>query len=89
MLYLFDVIKDKIKLKHCHCIDNWVFKLHYRATTIIYLIATILVTSREYMGEHIQCITDIKENGFQKVVDTFCFFTSTFSVVSFIRSRLK
>jgi hypothetical protein len=82
MLYLFDVIKDKIKLKHCHCIDNWVFKLHYRATTIIYLIATILVTSREYMGEHIQCITDIKENGFQKVVDTFCFFTSTFSVVN-------
>ncbi|RZC32478.1 Innexin domain containing protein, partial [Asbolus verrucosus] len=83
MLGLFAVIKDKIKPKFgSHCIDNWVFQLHYRATTIIFLIATILVTSREYVGEHIKCISNMHADGFSKVVETFCFFTSTFTVIS-------
>ena len=83
MLGLFDVIKDQLKPKFGSiCIDNWVFKLHYRATCIIFFIATILVTSREYIGEHIKCITDMSSPGFEKVIETFCFFTTTFTVVS-------
>ncbi|KAJ3640676.1 hypothetical protein Zmor_027222 [Zophobas morio] len=82
MLGLFDVIKDQLKPKFGSiCIDNWVFKLHYRATCIIFFIATILVTSREYIGEHIKCITDMSSPGFEKVIETFCFFTTTFTVV--------
>lgn len=35
---------------------------------------------REFIGEHIRCITDGSIPG--KVIDTFCFFTPTFTVVS-------
>lgn len=60
-------------------IDNLAFKFHYRATFIILLVCTILVTSRQYIGEHIRCITGgtIPEH----VINTFCFFTTTFTVI--------
>ncbi|XP_055841959.1 innexin inx7 [Episyrphus balteatus] len=58
--------------------DNFLFKLHYRFTFIILLIATVLVTSRQYIGEHIKCISgSIPEH----IINTFCFFTTTFTVV--------
>mgnify|MGYP005984517875 FL=1 len=81
MLTTFESIKKNFKLKpQTVCIDNWIFRLHYRITTLIFLVATILVTSRQYIGEHIRCISDkgVPDN----VLNTFCFFTSTFTVVS-------
>ncbi|XP_075156932.1 innexin 7 [Haematobia irritans] len=59
-------------------IDNFVFKLHYRWTFIILLVATILVCSRQYIGEHIKCISDTIPS---HVVNTYCFFTPTFTLV--------
>lgn len=59
-------------------IDNFVFKLHYRYTFIVLIVATILVTSRQYIGEHIKCISDSIP---AHVINTFCFFTTTFTVV--------
>lgn len=80
MLKTFEGIRKNFKLKpQTYCIDNWIFKLHYRVTTLCFLTATVLVTSRQYIGEHIQCISD---NGVPAhVMNTFCFFTSTFTVV--------
>ncbi|KAF7284330.1 hypothetical protein GWI33_022313 [Rhynchophorus ferrugineus] len=62
-----------------YSIDNWVFRLHYRASFLILLACTILVCSRQYIGEHIHCIADggVPEN----VMNTFCFFTSTFTLI--------
>lgn len=60
-------------------IDNIVFKLHYRWTFIILIVATILVTSRQYIGEHIKCISDTIP---AHVINTYCFFTPTFTLVS-------
>ncbi|RZC32480.1 Innexin domain containing protein [Asbolus verrucosus] len=80
MLGTFEAIKKNFKIKpQNYHIDNWIFQLHYRITTLIFLIAMILVTSRQYIGEHIKCISDkgIPEH----VMNTFCFFTSTFTVV--------
>ncbi|KZC03794.1 PREDICTED: innexin inx7-like [Dufourea novaeangliae] len=82
VLATFSVLKDHVKLKvtqEAVAIDNIVFKLHYRATFLILLISSLLVTSRQYIGEHIRCITD--SGLVEAVINTFCFFTSTYTVV--------
>jgi hypothetical protein len=38
--------------------DNVVFRLHYKATTIILIAFTFLVTCRQYDGNSIYCISD-------------------------------
>ncbi|XP_020296877.1 innexin inx7-like isoform X2 [Pseudomyrmex gracilis] len=78
----FSVLKDHVKFKvnqNAIVIDNLVFRLHYRATFLLLLVSTILVSSRQFIGEHIKCITD---SGVPpKVIETFCFFMSTYTVV--------
>lgn len=61
-------------------IDNFVFRLHYRYTAILLFLCSVLVTSRQYIGEHIKCIVGGKLN--PRVVSSYCFFTSTFTIVS-------
>ncbi|XP_074025552.1 innexin inx7 isoform X2 [Leptinotarsa decemlineata] len=83
----FSVIKSNFKLApQQYIIDNWVFKLHYKASVLFFLIATILVTSRQYIGEHIRCIADggVPEH----VMNTFCFFTTTFTVIKDLDAKL-
>lgn len=80
MLNTFSVLSPHLKFKNKFVsIDNVAFKFHYRATFTILLVCTLLVTSRQYIGEHIRCITggSIPEH----VINTFCFFTTTFTVV--------
>lgn len=58
-------------------IDNSAFRIHYRLTFAMLLACTTLVCSRQYIGEHIRCIaTGVPVN----VVNTFCFFTTTYTV---------
>lgn len=80
MLNTFSVLSPHLKFKNKFVsIDNVAFKFHYRATFTMLLVCTLLVTSRQYIGEHIRCITggSIPEH----VINTFCFFTTTFTVV--------
>lgn len=80
MLGTFSSVKQYLKFDISRVvIDNIVFKLHYRWTFVLLLVATLLITSRQYIGEHIQCISD---NVVAPVINTFCFFTPTFTVVS-------
>lgn len=77
MLGQFGTLKDIVRVRY-YSIDNFVFKLHYRITFYMLLVATILVTSRQYIGEHIRCLTDgIPEH----VINTFCFLMTTFTSV--------
>ncbi|ALC48259.1 inx7 [Drosophila busckii] len=79
MLKTFSSVSQYIKADLTRVIiDNIVFKLHYRWTFVLLLVATLLVTSRQYIGEHIQCISD---SVVAPVINTFCFFTPTFTVV--------
>ncbi|XP_017872310.1 PREDICTED: innexin inx7 [Drosophila arizonae] len=79
MLGTFSSVKQYLKFDITRVvIDNIVFKLHYRWTFVLLLVATLLITSRQYIGEHIQCISD---NVVAPVINTFCFFTPTFTVV--------
>lgn len=67
-------------------VDNWIFKLHYRVTATILMVATILVCSRQYIGEHIHCIADGGVPG--HVINTYCFFTSTFTLIKDLDAKL-
>ncbi|XP_017464203.1 PREDICTED: innexin inx7-like, partial [Rhagoletis zephyria] len=79
MLGTFSSVAPYLKFNPKYVItDNFVFKLHYRWSFIILLVATILVSSRQYFGEHIKCISDTIP---AHVINTYCFFTPTFTLV--------
>lgn len=73
-------LKAAIKLKTTSVnITPPVFKLHYRLTFIILVTSSILVTSRQYRGEHINCIQDAAAIP-AKVLNNYCFISATFSL---------
>jgi len=66
-------------------IDNTVFKLHYRGTVIILLGCFALVTSGQFFGKPINCMTDSMSGG---VMDSYCWIHSTFSVNKNFNGRI-
>ena len=36
-------------------VDNWAFKMYYKVTTLLIVLCTVLVTSRQFFGSPIQC----------------------------------
>ncbi|XP_064481472.1 innexin inx2-like [Ornithodoros turicata] len=73
----FGRLKYLIKIETV-VIDNHVFRLHYKVTVALLLAFTILVTSRQYIGDPIDCIS--KDSVPNQILDTFCWIHSTFSV---------
>ena len=76
MFDVFDSVKGLLKLDSI-CIDNNIFRLHYKATETILIVFSLLVTSQQYIGDPIDCIVDeIPLN----VMDTYCWIHSTFTI---------
>merc|ERR1711962_1426579 len=84
MFDLFGEVKSLIKLDKV-CIDNNIFRLHYKVTFIILLTSGILVTSKQYIGDPIDCIV---EGIPEEVMDTYCWIHSTFSVSSKVLAEI-
>ncbi|KAL3270563.1 hypothetical protein HHI36_021100 [Cryptolaemus montrouzieri] len=84
----FLTLRSNIKLRETKdiIIDNLIFRLHYRYTAILLFVCTVLVTSRQYIGEHIKCIVGNGLNA--KVVSSYCFFMSTFTVFKHLDPQL-
>jgi len=59
------------------CIDNHIFRLHYRASVIIMLTAIALVTSGQFIGNPINCMSDSVS---ASIMDMYCWIHSTYSV---------
>ncbi|XP_058805071.1 innexin inx2 [Phymastichus coffea] len=76
MFDVFGSVKGLLKLDAV-CIDNNVFRLHYKATFIILVAFSLLVTSRQYIGDPIDCIVDEIP---LPVMDTYCWIYSTFTI---------
>ncbi|GIY88776.1 innexin inx2 [Caerostris darwini] len=74
---IFGSLKSLLKLNTV-VIESHVFRLHYRATVIVLLAFSILVTSRQYIGDPIDCIS--RDDIPNKLLDSFCWIHSTFSV---------
>ncbi|CAL1291422.1 unnamed protein product [Larinioides sclopetarius] len=74
---LFESLKGVLRFKGV-VTDNHVFRLHYKVTLPILVAFSLLVTSRQYIGDPISCIS--KDDIPTKVLDTFCWIHSTFSL---------
>lgn len=79
MLDIFRGLKNLIKFSHIH-IDSAVFRLHYSITVMILLAFSLIVTTRQYVGNPIDCIhnREIPED----VINTFCWIHSTYTIPS-------
>jgi hypothetical protein len=82
---LFGSLKSFIKTSSC-VIDNHIFRLHYRATVIILVAFSVMVTGRQYFGDPIDCIS--KDDIPSKLLDTYCWIHTTFSVENAWRKRV-
>lgn len=82
---LFSSVKRLTKLDSV-CIDNNVFRLHYKATVIFLVIFSLLVTSSQYFGDPIDCIQrdDIPTN----LLDTYCWIHSTFTLPDALNKKV-
>src|SRR5258706_5238711 len=60
--------------------DGFVSRLHYQATSTIFIFLSLLVGLKQYFGNAIECISEahIKES----LLNTYCWVHSTFSVKS-------
>lgn len=84
MFDVFGSVKGLLKIDQV-CIDNNIFRLHYKATVIILVAFSLLVTSRQYIGDPIDCIVDeIPLN----VMDTYCWIYSTFTIPNRLGGRI-
>jgi len=65
-------------------IDEWSFRVHYRLTCLILFLFCGLVCMKEYIGDHIKCLSMSQEVEDpiipRKVMETYCFITTTFTV---------
>ncbi|KAF0299509.1 Innexin shaking-B [Amphibalanus amphitrite] len=79
MLDIFRGLKSFIKVSHVKT-DATVFRIHYSVTVLILISFSLLVTTRQYVGNPINCIhsKDIPED----VVNTFCWIHTTYHVPS-------
>jgi len=84
MFDVFGSVKGLLKIDSV-CIDNNIFRLHYKATVIILVAFSLLVTSRQYIGDTIDCIVDdVPLN----IMDTYCWIYSTFTIPNRIGGRI-
>lgn len=84
MLQVFSSLRSLLKLDQI-CIDNTVFRLHYKVTVVILVTFSLIVTSRQYIGDPIDCIVDdIPLN----VMDTYCWIYSTFTLPNRLSGRI-
>lgn len=84
MFDVFGSVKGLLKIDAV-CIDNNIFRLHYKATVIILVAFSLLVTSRQYIGDPIDCIVDEIP---ADIMDTYCWITSTFTVPNRLTGRV-
>uniref|UniRef100_A0A6M2DL53 Innexin n=1 Tax=Xenopsylla cheopis TaxID=163159 RepID=A0A6M2DL53_XENCH len=78
MINVFNPVLKHLKLDNI-CIDNNVFRLHYKVTVILLIVFSIVVTSKQYIGDPIDCISTagIKRETF----NTYCWIFSTYTVI--------
>ncbi|CAG9860730.1 unnamed protein product [Phyllotreta striolata] len=62
-----------MKIGNIHT-DNNVFKLHYKVTVILIATFSVLLTSKQYFGEPIDC--DVQQR--KEIIDTYCWINGTF-----------
>lgn len=71
--------------------DNFVFKLHYQVTSVIFLTAAGILVTNQLFGQAIDCFThgsESVEEAYKKTIDNLCWVTSTFTVKEHLCGKL-
>jgi len=79
MLDIFRGLKNLVKVSHVKT-DSIVFRLHYSITVMILMSFSLIITTRQYVGNPIDCVhtKDIPED----VLNTYCWIQSTYTLKS-------
>ncbi|XP_038211702.1 innexin inx2-like [Zerene cesonia] len=80
MIDLFMPIRSFLKFGNV-CTDNNVFRMHYKATVIMLLVFTLLVTSKQFFGEPIHCMTQDKADN-KEAINSYCWIYGTYTLRS-------
>lgn len=79
MYKLLGDLKDYLKWQDITT-DSMVFRMHNLFTTVLLLSCSVVITATQYVGDPISCIGDGVSKDFRKVINTFCWITSTFTM---------
>ena len=81
MLDVFRGLKTLIK-KSSVTIDSSIFRLHYSISVTFMLAFSLIVTTRQYVGNPIDCVhtKDIPED----VLNTYCWIHSTYTIPRYV-----
>lgn len=79
MLDIFRGLKNLVKVSHVKT-DSIVFRLHYSITVMVLMSFSLIITTRQYVGNPIDCVhtKDIPED----VLNTYCWIQSTYTLRS-------
>lgn len=85
MLDIFRGLKSLVKISHIQ-IDSPVFRLHYSITVMMLIAFSLIVTTRQYVGNPIDCVhtKDIPED----VLNTYCWIHSTYALKSMFLKKI-
>lgn len=85
MLDLMKLVKSFLELEKVQT-DNNVFKLHYKVTVALLLIFSLLLTSKQYFGDPIDC--DLSSSKVDKgFLNNFCWIFGTFTIEKNINGK--
>ena len=86
MIDVFRSLKSLTRLKSHVTIDSSVMRLNYTVSIAILLGCSIIVTTRQYVGNPIDCVftKDIPED----VLNTYCWIHSTYTIPSAFWKRI-
>ncbi|CAK1596461.1 unnamed protein product [Parnassius mnemosyne] len=81
MIDLLTPFRSFLKYKSV-CTDNNVFRLHYKITVIMLLMFTLMVTSKQFFGEPIHCMSNANEDNDKDAINNYCWIYGTYTLKS-------
>ncbi|KAL5236809.1 hypothetical protein ACI65C_004219 [Semiaphis heraclei] len=84
MIDVFGSVRGLLKLDIV-CIDNNIFRLHYKITVIMLVIFSLIVTTHQYVGDPIDClVVGVPTH----IMNSYCWTHSTLIVDRKVRGRI-
>ncbi|KAF8773074.1 Innexin shaking-B like protein [Argiope bruennichi] len=81
MLQAFSILKSSVT-SHRRSTESYVFYLHYRVTFLLLMFACLLISSRQFVGDKIKCLSGHHGDISVGLLDAYCWAASTYSVSS-------
>ncbi|XP_073945600.1 innexin inx2-like [Choristoneura fumiferana] len=81
MINLFMPFRAFLKFDNV-CTDNNVFQMHYKVTVFMLLVSALLVTSKQFFGEPIHCMTDSDKDKDIDAVNSYCWIYGIYTLKS-------